>query len=534
MNSFPHSIDIIPGALLWTVGSEMSEELTRRIAQFQAFLDDLQAPGIVENVPSYTTILVIYDETIISIGGVVDLLSECWERAVSTPLSEQGSNVTIDVVYGDNVGDDLANVSMNTGLSVEEVITLHVGTTYTVGAVGFAPGFTYLIGLPESLATPRRSTPRLRVPAGSVGIGGNQTGIYALPSAGGWNLIGRTPTQLYDPQADPPVKLKLGDKVRFRRIDSADFSTVSPAESVPLGDGPIEVISPGMQTTVQDLGRYGYARYGFATDGAADRASLVAANRLVGNPPEASALEITHLGPTLRFHRRIRFALAGADLGARLNNRPIAVGRRFETMPGDELSFVPVPNPDGARAYLAVKGGFDVPLVMGSASTNLTAGIGGWHGRALLKGDRLSVGQSEVPVGAIAPGMQPRTILGDQSPFRIVPGPQRYRFDDETWQRLTSETFTVSEDANRVGIRLLGPSLAPKSGADMVSEGIVTGSIQITGEGQAIVMLPGHATIGGYTKIATVIAEDWDRLGQCAPGDRIHFMHHERSSTVQE
>ena len=523
MNSFPHSIDIIPGAMLWTVGSEMSKDLTGRIAQFQAFLDDLQVPGIIENVPSYTTILVIYDETVISRTSVVDLLTECWERALSAPPSGGQSNVTVDVVYGDNVGDDLANVSSNTGLSVEEVITLHVSTPYTVGAVGFAPGFTYLIGLPESLATPRRSTPRLRVPAGSVGIGGNQTGIYALPSAGGWNLIGRTPTQLFDPFADPPVKLKLGDQVRFRQIESADFSSVLAKEQLPRGDGPIEVVTPGMQTTVQDLGRYGYARYGFATDGAADRASLVAANRLVGNAPEVSALEITHLGPTLRFHRRLSMAIVGADLGARLNNRPIPVGRRFETMPGDELSFVPVPNAGGARAYLAVKGGFDVPLVMGSASTNLTAGIGGWYGRALLKGDRLPVGQSQLSDSSFAPGMQTRTVVDAGLPFRIVPGPQRDRFDDDTWKRLVGETFTVSEDANRVGIRLQGPSLAPTAGADMVSEGIVTGSIQVTGEGQAIVMLPGHATIGGYTKIATVIADNWDRLGQCSPGDSIRF-----------
>lgn len=440
---------------------------------------------------------------------------------------------TIDVVYGDDFGEDLANVSENAGITVDEVITLHVSGAYTVGAVGFSPGFTYLIGMSPKLTTPRRSAPRLRVPAGSVGIGGNQTGVYALQSAGGWNLIGRSPTRLFDPLADPPVRLRLGDSVRFRRVESADFSALESgsASPSPHGDGSIEVVVPGLQTTIQDLGRYGYARFGFATDGAADRASLVKANRILGNPIGAAALEITHQGPALRFHQRIRFALAGADLGARLNGRPVAPGRAFETMPGDELEFRPDPVANGARAYLAVKDGFDVPLVLGSASTNLVAGIGGWQGRAVMRGDRLTGGQQQLPERVIAPGLDLTADIKHNAPLRVVPGPQRDRFDTETWQRLLQSEFTVSDDANRVGLRLLGPSLPPVDGADVLSEGIVTGSLQVTGEGQAIVMLPGHATIGGYTKIATVVADDWDRMGQLSPGDSLRFQEAGSSSS---
>jgi biotin-dependent carboxylase-like uncharacterized protein len=171
------------------------------------------------------------------------------------------------------------------------------------------------------------------------------------------------------------------------------------------------------------------------------------------------------------------------------------------------------------RAYLAAAGGIDVPLVMGSASTDLTAGIGGHEGRALMAGDHLAV-RSGGKSGIGRPA--PRFYRHD-SALQVVPGPQRDRFPDDTWRRLFSESFTVTSDANRVGIRLDGPRLDPTGGADIISEGIVTGSIQVTGEGQAIVMLPGHATIGGYTKIATVIEEDWDRLGQLAPGDTVRF-----------
>lgn len=523
MNSFSHSIDIIPGALLFVVSQDMSVATTHHIARFVDEIDRLQHIGIMEIIPSYGSVLAIYDESVFGDTDGTSLLLECWERTLRTEDSRPFNNVIIDVVYGDVFGDDLANVSAYTGLSVDEVITLHVSGRYTVGAVGFSPGFTYLIGLPSELSTPRRSTPRVRVPSGSLGIGGDQTGVYALESSGGWNLIGRSPTRLFDPAADPPVRLGLGDSVQFRQIESAGFEDAEASSTVSQGEGPVEVVSPGLQTTVQDLGRYGMARYGFATDGAVDRASMVLANRFLGNHVNASVLELAHQGPTLRFHRRMRFAIAGADLGARLNGRRIPCGRLFETMPGDELEFVPEPQAKGARAYLAVTGGFDVPLVMGSASTNLIARIGGWYGRALRKGDRLDVGQHSIPDRVFAPGMSSASTTPTTKPLRVMPGPQRTRFDDATWERLLQSEFIVSDDANRVGLRLLGPSLAPSEGADVLSEGIVTGSIQVTGEGQAIVMLPGHATIGGYTKIATVIAEDWDRLGQLSPGDALRF-----------
>jgi allophanate hydrolase subunit 2 len=193
-------------------------------------------------------------------------------------------------------------------------------------------------------------------------------------------------------------------------------------------------------------------------------------------------------------------------------------------MPGDTLTFHRQPTSTGAYAYLAVRGGFDVPLVMASTSTNLLAAIGGWQGRALLRGDQLEVGQQHIQPVPFTPGMDTAaSSLTLNMPFRIVPGVQRARFSNATWRRLLSETFTISAEANRVGLRLLGPSLVPEDGADILSEGIATGSIQVTGEGQAIVMLPGHATIGGYTKIATVVSQDWDRLGQLSPGDNIRF-----------
>lgn len=521
MTTFPHSIDIIPGALLFVVADQMGVSYTRRIARTVQILDENPVGGFYELVPGYASILVMYDETVTSFQTSVRTLQEAWDRAAEAAITDESHTVTIDVVYGDTFGEDLTKVAEYTGLSVDEVITLHASAEYTVGAVGFSPGFTYLIGLPEVLSVPRRPSPRLRVPSGSVGIGGNQTGVYALESAGGWNLIGRSPTTLFDPSADDPVRLKLGDTVRFRPISNSSFPGAG--EVTPCGDGPVEIVAPGMHTSLQDLGRFGYGRSGFATDGAADRSALVAANRLVGNPDGVAGLECTLQGPHLRFHRRLRFGITGADLGARLNGRPVRPGRTFETMPGDELTFRRDPGAHGARAYISVAAGFDVPLVLGSASTNLTAQIGGWQGWLLMAGDRLDIGQQHLAESPILIEPVSTTTNPTVKPYRVIPGPQRDRFDDACWHRLISEPFTVSDEANRVGIRLIGPDLSPCDTADVLSEGIVTGSIQVTNGGQAIVMLPGHATIGGYTKIATVHPHDWDRLGQLSPGDQIRF-----------
>lgn len=211
MTDFPHSFDIIPGVLLFAVSDTMSEITTSRIAATVRYLDARNQSGIREIIPSYGSILAVYDENVKCTDEIVILLRMAWEHTFEKPVRAGDSIVTISVVYGDEYGEDLTNVSEHSGINVEDVITLHASSTYTVGAVGFVPGFTYLIGLPPALFTPRRASPRLAVPAGSVGIGGAQTGVYALPSAGGWNLIGRSPDLLFDPSADPPVRLQLGE-----------------------------------------------------------------------------------------------------------------------------------------------------------------------------------------------------------------------------------------------------------------------------------------------------------------------------------
>ena len=525
----PRFFAVSERSILMMVGEQIHEALTQRIAGFVRNLDDSNIDGVLDIIPSYTTVLLLYEDTVMNFHEVSRHLGEVWNASTHEQTGHVSPTVVIPVIYGDEFGDDLKEVAARCKLPVKGVIERHTTPTYTVGALGFSPGFAYLIGLDSALATPRRTRPRTRVPWGSIGIGGEQTGIYGLESPGGWNLIGRTPKVLFDPTLDDPVQLQLGDKLRFEKMVSGDLDRTTftrPLHQGEISGGDIDVLSSGIQTTVQDVGRYRFGRFGFAPNGAADRASLVAANRAVGNPDEAAALEITLTGPTMVFRRRSEIVVHGADLGAMLNGLSLPIGRVQGVMPGDEIRFGDARGP-GARAYLGVAGGIDVPLVMGSRSTDLTAGIGGYRGRSLRPGDVLPIGRLRRSTSA---GSVERTLLEPPHLFDVSPGPQADQFDDQAWDTLLSQPFTVSAASNRMGLRLDGPVIMPREHADIISEGIVTGAIQITGEGQPIVMLPGHATIGGYTKIATVSEAHLDRLGQLRPGDELRFTSRYRTS----
>ena len=285
----------------------------------------------------------------------------------------------------------------------------------------------------------------------------------------------------------------------------------------------IDVIDGGLLTTVQDLGRVGYQRYGVPVSGAMDTWALRAANRLAGNDEGAAAIEITMAGPVLRLDGPGLIALTGGDLGARLDGRPVPPWQSVEVRTGGELTFSGVR--DGMRAYLAVAGGLDVPLVLGSRSTLLNAGLGGFMGRALAAGDRVPVGAcTDRPL--VAGWRVPRDLIptyGHDHTLRVVMGPQDDAFTDEGVGDFLSGTYTLAPQSNRVGCRLTGPPIAHRRSADIVSDGTVCGAVQVSGDGMPIVLMADCGTTGGYAKIATVAGVDRSRLAQAAPGDRVRF-----------
>ena len=288
----------------------------------------------------------------------------------------------------------------------------------------------------------------------------------------------------------------------------------------------IEVISAGLLTTVQDLGRKGYQRYGIPVCGALDPVSLRVANVLVGNPEGRAGLEITVLGPTIKFTSDSVVALVGADFKIDLNGREVRTWESIEVSAGSVLSIGTAL--DGVRAYLAIAGGVDVPLVMNSRSTDLKGVFGGFEGRALQDGDSLPIGHSRHVLNwsqrGLPAGISRQPTFGQEFQVRVVLGPQDSEFTQSGIETMLTSEYTVSSDSDRMGYRLEGTEITHESGPDIVSDGTALGSIQVPGSGQPIILLADRGTTGGYTKIATVIAPDIGLLSQALPGAKVRFM----------
>ncbi len=282
----------------------------------------------------------------------------------------------------------------------------------------------------------------------------------------------------------------------------------------------LEVLEGGMLTTVQDLGRYGYQRYGVPVAGAMDPFALQAANALVGNSLDKAVLEITITGPILRATESCLIAVTGADLSFRVNGRPLPSWMAVFVRRGWIIEFGE--RKSGCRAYLAVAGGIDVPSIMGSESTYLRGGFGGFQGRALKEGDLIPLGQTALHL----PNLAGRAFPSDRIPeysdtpeVRVVLGPQDDYFTEEGIAAFLSSEYKVGPASDRMGYRLQGPEIAHQGRADIISDGIALGSVQVPADKQPIVMMADRQTTGGYPKIATVISADIPLLAQCLPGD---------------
>jgi len=285
-----------------------------------------------------------------------------------------------------------------------------------------------------------------------------------------------------------------------------------------------KVVAPGMHTTIQDLGRYGYQAFGVAVSGALDAITHRLANRIAGNADDAPAFEILFQGPTLEVMAdSARVAIAGGNAEIELvGDRPSSLGgwrsallRRGQRFRVSKLG-------DVACCYLAVEGGFGVERCLGSASTYARGGFGGFSGRALQVGDLVPLSRGQASERAELELADPPPS-GRGQPIRIVLGPQQDHFTEAALERLVSEAFTVSKHSDRMGMRLDGPLLAHRDGYNIVSDGIATGAIQVPGSGQPILLLADHQTTGGYPKIATVISADVPVAGRRKPGDLVRF-----------
>ena len=469
-------------------------------------------PGVTDIVPAFGATAVHFDPELVPTSADASPSSTVAEWVAghlsgnAASASLEADPVGLPTLYGGEHGPDLETVANAAGLPVDETIRRHAAAEYTVGAIGFKPGFPYLTGLPAELHTPRQATPRTRVPAGSVGIGGPYTGVYPSESPGGWNLIGQTPLRLFDANRPERSLLRIGDRVRFESIDLEAFERLareSPQASV-ADEGPfarplLRVISPGVQLTVQDAGKAGLQRLGVSPGGAMDRESLRLANCLVGNKPDAPAVEATLVGPIVECVEDVTLGVAGAT------SRP----GRTRCKRGERIDLRPMTH--GARVYVAIPGGVALP-----AGESLVAGQG------LDSLDEEAV--RRVNASPQARWSLPPSVPAETIELRCLPGPQANRFDEASWRRFLAASYRVSPDSSRMGLRLQGEALQAATADDAPSQPVVFGSVQVPADGQPIVLGADRQTLGGYPVIACVASVDWPRVGQLRPGDSVRFM----------
>jgi len=499
-----------------------------------ALLHSLQTEpiaGVHECVPAARTILLRFTAQKISRAQLEDTLAQRKIDA-GARLPEHGTPIDIPVVYD---GEDLAEVAQALGVSTEEVIARHTGCEWFVAFTGFAPGFAYLAGGDPIFNVARRTTPRTKVPAGAVALAGQFSAVYPRASPGGWQLIGTAQVPMWDVTRSPPALLAAGQRLRFVAVGQAATPPTAwaPKSAPPPSQADhasaLCVQHAGLLTTFQDLGRPGLQAQGVGAAGAMDQAALRRANRLVGNPSGAGALEALGAGLRLQSQGDTVVAVTGADITLSLTTPAgqswrVPTDQAFALTDGDCLTLGVCQA--GLRAYLAVRGGFAVEPVLGSVATDTLSHLGP---APLAAGDVLpvraahglpAVSLSELPAQRL-PRPDAEVVLD------IWTGPRADWFSPEARRLLASQRWRVTAQSNRVGLRLHGATpLARKAqtqSLELPSEGLVCGAIQIPPAGQPVLFLRDHPTTGGYPVIACVATHHLDLAGQIPPGAHIRF-----------
>ncbi|TMU84828.1 biotin-dependent carboxyltransferase family protein [Bacillus sp. BHET2] len=302
----------------------------------------------------------------------------------------------------------------------------------------------------------------------------------------------------------------------------------------------INVKKPGLLSTIQDLGRHGYQKYGVIVSGSMDPLAHKISNLLVGNDENEAALEITLMGPVLEFKETTLISICGGDLSPTIDGKPVPLRRSLLIKAGSVLKFGASRN--GCRSYLAVAGGFNVPTVMNSKSTYVRAGIGGLDGRPLKAGDALQAGrplkkESEKIIDYLLPYLEDNhfteidwsissefiSSYQQKQAIRIIPGTEYELFSAESQEQFFNKPFKVSAQSDRMGYRLEGPSLSLEEELNMISEAVVFGTIQVPSNGDPIILLADRQTTGGYPRIGYIASVDLPLIAQTKPGDELTF-----------
>jgi biotin-dependent carboxylase-like uncharacterized protein len=472
------------------------------------------------------------------VTDLVDLLStepdaDHPARGAQTPATAlpDAGPLVVEVDYR---GPDLQSVADLTGLTAAEVVAAHTGTPWRVAFAGFTPGFAYLVGGDPRLRVPRRDSPRVTVPAGSVALAHEFSGIYPRQSPGGWQILGRTGLTLWDLDREPPALLTPGREVRFvvgRSDPVLGPSAPEPSPGSPKGTrrplGPgdssraLEIQSFARRPLLQDGGRAGRSALGVGPSGAADRTAYELGARLLGQGPDQAALEVLLGELVVRAHGSTTVALTGAPAPATIDGRPMPYAAPFLLRDGQVL--VLGRPASGMRTYLSVRGGFAVGAVLGSRSQDTLSGLGPGE---ILPGEWLPVRPSRAaPRVDIAPVAT--TESGQPVELRGTWGPHAARLADPL--EAFHGSWRIGADSDRVGVRLepvdgsrhRGPQLV--EGPEVPPVGLVRGAIQVPPNGIPVVFLSDHPVTGGYPVVAVLDESSIDRVAQLRPGSAVRL-----------
>jgi antagonist of KipI len=508
--------DVADGAAVVEYPGLSDEDSNRRAVALADALVSAGIGGLRDAIPGARTLSLVFDPLVLAHEA---LRREVLTRATRPERAVSGRTVSIGVLYGGDSGPDLQELASRAGLAPDELARRHAAGDYRVAFLGFAPGFAYLTGLDPALQAPRLATPRPRVPAGSVAIGGAYTGVYPSTTPGGWRLIGRCAVQLFDEEADPPALLRPGDHVRFEPITAARLSALdrdlaaasSRLPTSPGGRPVLRIVRSGVFTSVQGAPQFHRGASGLPPGGAMDALALSAGNARLGNAREANALEMTFLGPEIEAMSEVRLCVSGAAMTAEHNGVSIAAESPIRLAPGDRLRLGTARG--AARAYLCVEGGFQATGRLG-LTRRLEAG-------EILMAQTRRRSNEAVEGGAV------RTWRDNESTIalRVVLDPRRDRFfATQAVEEFLSSVFRVSSTSDRRGVRLEGKAVAAAGSSEMPPEGTALGTIQIPPDGQPILLGPDRPITGGYARVGTVIAADWGRIAQTLPGRTVRLV----------
>ena len=450
-----------------------------------------------------------------------NLLGQIGELELSDSAGIKSKKHELGIWFSDDF-DDWSLISRHTGLTKDQYIEQLLQCKFTVAMLGFLPGFVYLNGLPDELHVPRKSSPATRTSPNTFAIGGKYGGIYALSSAAGWNCVGRIGETILDVDQLPPLTVSQGDSVSLKRVDESEYSLVTTrckddsrhAEHQPS----FRIEKPGTLTLIQDSGRVGLAFYAIPRGGPLDLSAANLANSVLCNAVDAAVIECHFVPPEITFEADATLCLTGANMNWCIDGTKVKRHRTIEIQAGSRLTGSPAN--DGCRGYIGIRGSIKTQTTFGSASCYMPGKFGGNHGEPLKRGDFVRWAEPDTPMFPVRLDLTTGSL---DKPLRFIPGPEFDWLNAKSKRLISSSSFAIERNSDRMGARLDGPKLSTGERQMSDSVPLLPGMIQLTPHGQCIVVLQDGQTTGGYPRIGYLDSANVERLNQIPIGRSFSF-----------